>query len=350
MTQSPIGRVLVILGVNLLVLAVVAVLAEAIFGTWFSRDPLDRLALPRDVRYAVNAGPLYPGGTVFTYRRDHWGFRGPDLDPATIAVVTLGGSTTNQLYLPEEATWQAEMARAFAQDGRPLVVVNAGIDGQSTVGHLVGLESWLTQVPGLRPRVVLAYVGLNDVYVGGNVVDELKHSSTFKWFSQNSALFRMWQSLLGALKARKAKLNHEVFDYATARWTTEAALDPGSDRSPAEFGKRLRLMAEKIRRLGAEPVFVTQSRGDFRRRDGTVEGVVRPEGANGVDDYRRLMAFNAQTMAVCRDLGLRCLDLGTELAFGAGDFYDIVHNTPQGAAKIGRFLFEGLRDHPLLAR
>jgi len=46
-------------------------------------------------------------------------------------------------------------------------------------------------------------------------------------------------------------------------------------------------------------------------------------------------------MAVCRDLGSVCVDTAA-LEYDDGDFYDAVHNTPSGAAKLGRFLYREL--------
>ncbi|HSV28076.1 MAG TPA: hypothetical protein VLL76_00920, partial [Candidatus Omnitrophota bacterium] len=54
--------------------------------------------------------------------------------------------------------------------------------------------------------------------------------------------------------------------------------------------------------------------------------------------HRLLSAFNAATLELCREDNLTCLDLASELDFADGDFYDVVHNTPQGAEKVGRWL------------
>ena len=185
-------KFLSIVAVNLGLLLVFALAAEIVFGTWFSSDPLDQLGLPRDQAVTVQAGSLYDGGRDFVYRRDHWGFRGAGLDPAKVTILTVGGSTTNQLYLPEDATWQAVMERELKAQGREAVVANAGIDGQSTVGHLRAMSDWFPHVPGLKPRFILFYVGVNDVHLGGSSVDSLKHSGRIKWFRAHSALWRMF--------------------------------------------------------------------------------------------------------------------------------------------------------------
>lgn len=338
----PAKPLLRIVAVNLALLLAILVGAELLFGTWFSTDPLDRLGLPRDSRASVNAVPLYGGGEEFLYRRDHWGLRGEGLDPAKVTILTVGGSTTNQLYLPDPATWQKVLERAFAEGGREVVVANAGIDGQSTVGHLKALEDWFPHIPGLKPRFVLAYVGLNDVHITGSWVDNLRRNGALDYIQQRSAIVRMAAQVAGMVKARRAKLNHRKVDFDAAAWTDKPN-QPGwySDRPgslPADYKQRLAAMAERIHALGAVPIFVTQTRGDFRVENGKVLGVAAADGLNGVDQYRLLAEFNQATREVCRDQRLLCLDLARELAFDKGDFYDYLHTTPSGAAKIGRWL------------
>lgn len=329
-----------IVAVNLALLLVVVVVAELAFGTWFSADPLDRLGLPRDSSATVDASRLYPDGGEFLYRRDRWGLRSGGLDPARVTILTVGGSTTNQLYLPEPATWQKELERAFAEEGRDVVVANAGVDGQSTVGHLKALEQWFPHIPGLRPRFVLAYVGLNDTHITGSWVDNLQHPDPVRQMQDRSAVVRLWRQAVGMIKARRAKLNHQRVDYDTVAWTDTANMPEWkSDRdTSANYRKRLVAMAERIHALGAVPVFVTQPRGDFRVEGGKVLGVATAEGLNGVDQHRLLAEFNQATREVCRDQGLVCLDLARELRFDKGDFYDYLHTTPSGSAKIGRWL------------
>ncbi|MBI5163491.1 MAG: hypothetical protein HY985_06280 [Magnetospirillum sp.] len=335
-------RLLKIAAVNLGLLLAAALAAELVFGTWFSSDPLDGLVVPRDTAVTVSAKGLYPGGGEFSYRRDHWGFRGTATDPARVDIVTIGGSTTNQLYLPEAQTWQAATQRALGEHGKTVTIANAGIDGQSTVGHLKNLELWLPAVPGLKPHFVLAYVGINDTHITGPAVDLLEHSSWSKVAKQKSALLRLAATVQGTLKARKAKLNHQAVDFATATWTGQPNYpDPATLPTltfPDRYKARLIRMAELIHQMGAVPVFVTQVRGDARRHGDGWEGLAAAAGLNGLDHQRLLARFNAATLEVCAEQGIVCLDLAGEVEFSDGDFYDHVHNTPQGAEKVGRWL------------
>lgn len=338
-------RIFKVVAVNLALLLVLLAGAELLFGTWFSDDPLDQLGLPRDTKALVSAKPLYQGGDgEFVYRRDKWGLRGDHADPSRITILTIGGSTTNQLYLPEESTWQQVLERQFHDNGRSdVVVANAGIDGQSTVGHLQALRDWFPHVPGLKPRFVLAYVGINDTQVSGTWIDTLRHHSFNRIVKQKSAVFRLSRQVTGMVVAKRAKLMHQKVDYAAAQWTeTGAQPVPAGDSNVEQYRQRLKLMADEIHAMGAVPVFVTQTRGDFKLAGGKVLGMVTDEGPNGIDQYNALAPYNAATRQVCREHGLLCLDLAKELTFADGDFYDYLHNTPQGADKIGRWLYAKL--------
>ncbi len=349
-------KALSVIAVNVGVLVALAFTAELVFGEWLGVSAMGRLAVPRNVKVVVSAAPLYPGGGEFLYQRDAMGFRGPGVDPARISILTIGGSTTNQLYLPEEATWQAVLERSLRQTGHDVVVANAGIDGQSTAGMVADLGLWLLDIPGLKPRLVLAYVGINDVYKSGPATvnegggedprqilrDNLRHSNLKREVEQRSALVRLWTTIAGVIQADRARLRHHATDFARAQWTDQPAQPvwrPDQlEVNLAAYKDRLVRIAGLIEGMGAMPVFVTQTRADYRLENGRLTGIAEAGGPNGVDRGRALTQFNAATLEVCRSRHVTCLDLATELRFSEGDFYDYEHNTPQGAEKIGKWL------------
>jgi hypothetical protein len=49
----------------------------------------------------------------------------------------------------------------LAQNGAGLTVANAGVDGQSTVGHIMNFKWWFPNIPRLAPDYILFYLGLN---------------------------------------------------------------------------------------------------------------------------------------------------------------------------------------------
>lgn len=211
-----------VLGFNAIFIVLIVVLAEAVFGTWFG-DSFGALNIPREtIRF--DASDLYDGGGEVVYRRDKYGLRGRYKSPSGIDILTIGGSTTDQRAITEGETWQDVLAAAFKSEGRDISVVNAGIDGQSTVGNLYSFERWFPLNPGLRPGYAMVYVGINDVHVWmEDTADRLRAHS--RWLrihhaiKNNSALYRLYRMAKGTLVARKAKLTGDDFSYKDAKWT-----------------------------------------------------------------------------------------------------------------------------------
>lgn len=324
-------------------LLLVAAAAELLCGSWFSQEPLAHIGLARDTATTVSASGLYDGGGEFAVRRDHWGFRGDGGDPAQITILTVGGDTTAQTTLPDDATWQAVMARDLGVDGRTVTVANAGIDGQSTIGMARALAEWFPQVPALKPHFMLFSVGIEDARAEASDSDALRPAMGVRWLRQHSFLWQGGKRLLSRFIAPPPpRQDHRRVDFATLTWIdAPAAPDwkPEGDFRLDAYRERLRHLAQDSHAMGAVPVFITQTRADFRTVDGKVMGAADGEGGlNGIDRYRRLAAVNRATREVCADEGLLCLDLAREVTFEPGDFYDYVHNTPQGAAKIGHWL------------
>src|SRR5262249_1236806 len=142
-----------------------------------------------------------------------------------------------------------------------------------------------------------------------------------------------------------------VVDEAHARWVPvrePIALRAATSARRSAYAGRLARLAALVRAWGAEPGFMTQPHA-YRRVTpaGGPPGLVMPHGEMDAD-MLSLGLFNEETLAACSRIETTCLDLAGELALGPGDFYDIVHYTPAGAAKIGQYL--ATRLYPVLVR
>ncbi len=165
---------------------------------WFGGRALNPLSIPLDVELQFDVRDLYesPEGPMITYRRDRHGLRGRYVDPGSIEILTIGGSTTDQRYLDDQRTWQSVLQRAFAQDGRDVEVVNAGVDGQSTLGNLANFEYWFPKIPGLNARFVLVYVGTNDFFLDASdatTFDDPRDKSDAAWLLGRSAVYDLYR-------------------------------------------------------------------------------------------------------------------------------------------------------------
>ena len=98
-------------------------------------------------------------------------------------------------------------------------------------------------------------------------------------------------------------------------------------------------MTALIRNFGATPIYVTQQRFDGRLVDG---GWQELTGTPGAERAARLAAIDKVTLDVCRTTGTLCIDLADDLHFEPGDYYDAVHTTQSGSARIAEFLADRL--------
>ncbi|MEE8352418.1 MAG: hypothetical protein V3R37_09555, partial [Rhodospirillales bacterium] len=115
-----------VVAVNLGLLMAFAVVIELIFGSIFFGENYGILVVDRNVSRRFDAMVRYGGGMT-EYRRDEHGLRGKYPDPSKIDILTIGGSTTNEILIDEGKTWSDRLAAEFANANRPMVVVNAGV-------------------------------------------------------------------------------------------------------------------------------------------------------------------------------------------------------------------------------
>jgi hypothetical protein len=338
--------------VNLAVLVGLLIVVELILGTWLFGANLGTLNVHTNVQLRIADSPYYPPGTIVHYRRDRFGLRGDyGGDPARITLLAVGGSTTNEQFVAEGDTWSSIVGRELGAQGKPIVVANAGVDGHSTAGHIRSFDFWFSKVPGLKPRYVLYFIGINDRGVAPDAIsgpDSLAHDGPYRrartYVENNSALVRGVRTVRGWFAARRIGVHHGTGKGETkeSRWVpAKVPLDLAARLRPNldGYAKRLRLLHAKTLAFGATPIYVTQINGDGRAAAGVVDGGVQEiEGSGGSRTFAELSLYNAELLKFCADVKAHCIDLASELRFGPGDYYDSVHTTPQGSRKVGMYL------------
>lgn len=342
--------------INLAVLFVGMIVVEVLFGNWIFGPDYRALNIPRNTERVFDVENLYPGGGAINYTRDEHGFRGPYDDVSSIDVLTLGGSTTNQLYVDDDKTWQSVMRRLFADHGNPISIVNAGVDGQSSRGHIAVFDRWFPQIEGLKARFIIVYAAINDIGLKGAAkYDDMRSPDPMRqvtaWIKNKSAIYELYKTLKGMRAARNAAVIHGSGVLVDAKWERWKRRDAPIDMLPefterlASFEDRLRRLADRIRGFGAEPIFVTQPSAEYRL-DG--EWILLPtvKGASSAAPrVVMLQSFNNVVMQTCIAVKAICVDVAGNVAFTDGDFYDRIHNTDKGAQKIGAYLFDALKEY-----
>ena len=350
-------RTLSILIVNATILCVGLVIVELLFGAWLDPKRLNRLNLIRDRTLHFHVSGLYETPSpVIQYSRDQYGLRGTHGNPGRIDLLTVGGSTTDQRYISDGATWQNVLQKQFSDSGIPITVANAGVDGQSTFGHIKNFDWWFPHVPNLRPKFVLFYVGLNDFHKDvGHWRDRLllpdRTQTLGAVFWEQSVLCHLWRASRGAYRARVLQVGHRSIDFASIQWIREPLLDDYGFMRPRldAYAERLRILVARTRDFGSRPVFVSHPSRQYRISASGIEGqagvtVYDGRQMNGVDHYHMMKRFDDTTEVVCRRMGVPFVDSLTDMHWNDDEFYDFHHMTPAGAKKVGIQLFYRLKD------
>lgn len=357
LTIPKLRRFLAILACNFGILALGLLVLEAFFGNWWGQNPMIRLRVPQNLVILKDISGIYPAPKpVVFYKRDRYGLRGKFPNYESIDILSIGGSTTAQDYIGDGETWQNVLAADFAKEGKKIYIANSGVDGHTSYSHIRSFKLWFSHIPGLKPRYVIAYVGMNDVYLyPGLYKDELLDSfSLMGYFKRKSALFLLYRYLRSyfiywhtSSRQRFEKMTGHFERTGPIRLTEEDKRTV--ERNAKSYERRLRILVKKIREWGAEPILVTQKEESYKIVDGKIQGFryVDSEGNVQVNDLtdQIMMTLNGVTLRVCKEMGGICIDLAKELDLSPDDFYDSTHTTPEGSQKIGHFLYQKLKSH-----
>ena len=350
---------------NTFLLILLFLIIEIVFGNWFKPNNLNQLNIIRSREIHYNIENLYSSdNNMITYTRDEWGLRGnyPSVD--SIDILTIGGSTTDQRYIPDGFTFQDILQNELQSQGKNVYVVNAGIDGQSTFGNIKNFDWWFPHIPDLSVDYYLFYIGDNDFFtLDSNRFDDLLQENdpsigdNFKLFIKvHSALFYLNRTINGIILANFHGLAHDVgggiHTFSTDSWVNyplvtsyESIMENHLDA----YEDRLNILCNRVSSAGSIPIFVSQSiRRNYNFIDGQLYGVpsmgeYNGQAINGVDYYYMSRLLNERTRRVCLANSGIYIDLDEELEFDLEvDFYDHCHHTPSGAEKIGKYLFSQL--------
>jgi lysophospholipase L1-like esterase len=345
--------------VNAAVLLGLLLLVELILGNWvrpMSIGDLKRFSIPIDVKFTYDVSPLYgPPGVPreIRYTRDGWGLRGDFTALSDVDLLTVGGSTTDQKFLDDRETWQAFTQAELAARGRDVTIANAGVDGQSTTGHLFDFDNWFNLLPELKPKTILFYAGINDVMktaARGQFDGSLDKDN----WRVKSATWQLVRLVRGGMQARNAQVVHgRKLEHAESDFTEQGLIDAATRERiagdvAADFLRNVDQLAGRSRALGARPVFVTQTAYGWNAAvGGAPRGLTDRTRAHGVEMNYADVSFihqrlNAALMEHCAKQGYACFDLASEIRLEPADFYDNLHTSPSGAKKIGAYLAEKL--------
>ena len=306
----------------------------------------------RNFKFNYDIRQVYQSDTTHAdYARNQYGLRDDCESPTEIDILTVGGSTTDQRLVPFSSTYQAIMEERLKNfNGSFGCVSNAGVDGHSTWGHLFSFKHWFSLIPGLNPKIIMLYIGINDA-------DFLRASSPNVGFDNRRREhgvknFLKRFELVNALLPIYYLLLHEFENEPVAygRHTKEQTDDDYivnvmnkqteflSEQNSLAFRFRLESLLEEIHLLGATPLCVTQPHRYVKEKDGVIWGMenVFGDDFSGIDYDYSIRKINNVIFELC---GENTLDLYNN-KFSNSRFYDGVHTTAAGSEEIGKIVAE----------
>jgi len=220
--------------------------------------------------------------------------------------------------------------RASKTIGTEIAVANAGLDAQSTFGHIKAFDVWFSRIPDLKPKFVIAFIGINDQSRGVPLAgyDDFRPNTRYEQFRNlvwnNSAIYELYRRLRGIYRAYVTKVVHVTRSTVVKKDNDPAPvierfhgdLTPQPSRKKAlarqleAYNARIKVLFDRIRTIGAIPVIVNQVRGEFSETGETAsyKKVENYPLDRMVDTYLTSKAFADETMAACRKNDGICIE------------------------------------------
>lgn len=307
------------------------------------------------VKHGPNSNGLDESVTVI---KNSIGFRGPE-PPRNfndhLTIITVGGSTTECIFVAEEKTWPHLLSKQLQSSFNNVWVNNAGLNGHSTYGHLKLMEEYIVK---LRPDYCLFLVGCNDVdrpdLTPSDSTINNENQKFFLKLAQHSVLVNVSLNFYRHRMARRRQLiNNRHFSLQGQEKLIVSDSVIGEELKKRtslvkQYGDRIKQLIALSRRSGIDPIFITQPclLGDTTDDvTGINLGTFPFNEGNGKLKWALLELYNDETRTVCRENNVLVIDLAVQLPKSSRYFYDVYHFNNEGCRKVSALLYDSLNNY-----
>jgi lysophospholipase L1-like esterase len=307
---------------------------------------------------------------VVVHQSNSLGFRGPE-PPAdfsrALTVVTVGGSTTECFDLAEDKTWSHRLGVDLQHDFKHLWLNNAGLSGNSTFGHYILMQDYLVK---LKPKVVIFLVGINDLGIHRERdFDQRIHGFNARSLERFLASAAVHSELAAAALnlyrfyfPKSVMINNQndpqeidlkkLPDFKVTPENLIAIIKDHRDHYLGPYKNRLEKLITICREHHIVPVLLTQPvlYGDVvDKATGVSLGhKFVAKDMDGATAWDVLELYNEVTREVGREQSVLVIDLARQMPKNSRYFYDLMHYTNAGAARMGDIIAAQLT--PFLAQ
>tara|TARA_X000000368_G_scaffold271715_1_gene215401 strand:- start:737 stop:1810 length:1074 start_codon:yes stop_codon:yes gene_type:complete len=343
-----------ILFLNILITTFLLLAVEIFFGGWFDKNNLG--AYFREHRMKKVSYSIKYDNKIFdyTYKRNYDGFKGEKIEPKNIKAVFIGGSTADERWKPSKFSIVEILNKKFKKDNIDLRIINAGIEGQSTVGYIANFKFWFPKLKDFKPDYFIFYTGINELnkqdfnvfdYSDGQAklieknpkkifMDNLKSKSFFydslrktkhKYYKRDKN-HKIFMDLDEQIKKIKPPEKYGLKNYDYLNFNKAIKLNDMNEILKKEekfvkgYLKNIDILKEYVDSYSAKAIFINQ---------------VTAFGAHS----KRHLALNYFLIKHCKIKKYYCIDLAGNFIGQKDYWYDLNHTTPLGSKMISDVIY-----------
>ena len=332
-----------IVSYNLLVLFILVIIFELIFGHWFKSENFGiHMRKHRNINelYKIE---IYDNNYQFEYKRNSNGFRSSKNEELSkIKYVFLGVSTGNERFLPEDLTIVGKLNTLFKKEEATISITNASVDGKTSRGHLNDFKFWFTKLKNFNPDYFIIYVGINDTVVNQEEKYDLTFDdNTFKnsrdYITNNSVIVEIikkfkWRYFKTTTLKYEVDNTNDLYanflfiNYEGAKKIHNLKFLKLKYKNLYDrYKNRISELTQKILNKRSKIIFVTQIK------------------YNGLKD-EKLFLLNETLKEFSAKNNIDIINLDEIYIGSKGDFYDKVHTTERGSHKIAIIIQNKLKN------
>ena len=311
----------------------------------------DRVTLQTNTRVTFrNAKETLLDSTVIVLKNS-LGFRGVDPPknlPDYLSILTIGGSTTECIFINEEKTWPALLSDTLNQSFSPFWLNNAGLNGHSTFGHIKLLKDYVVPI---KPKVCIFLVGCNDIDRPDlNRYDQSMVNSNQYLVVRLARYSRLVNVGLNFYRHHLAKERELIQEHPYGLrkqlpvLISDSAIQQTLDKLKPDvvnYSGRLKTIISICKQANILPIFLTQPclLGEGIDDVTRIDLATYPfRNINGRLQWLELEMYNDETRRVCNENNVMVIDLAHLLPKSTKYFYDAFHYNNNGCKKINELI------------
>lgn len=322
----------------------------------------NNIVLPVNVKYTFSNNKLRGVDTTTVHKKNNLGFRGEPLpanDNKFIKIITIGGSTTECVYITDGKTWPDILKLKLNDKFKNIWLNNAGLDGHSTFGHYILIKDYILK---LKPDYILLLIGCNEVgredlgkfdlqHIKLNEKDDNKIISIIKLNEIRTIYYNFIRYLRAKdLNVLHKSLNLEKVPKINVDYDQENQLySLHQENYLKSFKERLLNIIELTQSNRIKLILITQPALYGDAVDDITKvylgDLERNNGINGRIQWNILELYNDITRLVGLEENILVIDLAKKMPKSSRYFYDWHHFTNEGCEKVAEIISEEMTDY-----